>query len=239
MAAPITHIILALIVLNGPLKDSNFDQKEFIIGTSFPDIRYTLTIERDVTHAKDVTFKQIKEAASSFEAGRLLHCWVDGLRIDFFNKNYTHLRPLLHTASAKFYEDMLLHNEITKVSQDSWSVVSLYFDSILKEQRDFALKYKFTDEDIKKWHKIIALYVQDKPSLETLEAHAVRFVGKEASRELIEGVPLVIRNKDIDLAILDVYKNISVPILMKNKEIERAILDFYNHIAENLISGSH
>ncbi len=43
MPAPLMHVALALIALKGPF--SNANKKDFIVGTSFPDIRY-LTLTR-------------------------------------------------------------------------------------------------------------------------------------------------------------------------------------------------
>ena len=51
MAAPIAHIFCALFLLNNNIIDVDNIQ-EFIIGTSFPDIRYLGVIERDTTHVK-------------------------------------------------------------------------------------------------------------------------------------------------------------------------------------------
>lgn len=47
MAAPITHVALTEKIFNNIFH--NYDKKEFIIGTSFPDIRYLGTIDREKT----------------------------------------------------------------------------------------------------------------------------------------------------------------------------------------------
>ena len=56
MAAPITHIVLASKVYDQFF--SNFSKKDFLIGTSFPDIRYLKVIDRNTTHFNGLSFKR-------------------------------------------------------------------------------------------------------------------------------------------------------------------------------------
>lgn len=79
MAAPLAHIFLAAKMLTGPLKGF-FNEKEFIIGTSFPDIHYLKVIERSETHAAHISLKIIMQEKDSFKAGMLFHSFVDKQR---------------------------------------------------------------------------------------------------------------------------------------------------------------
>lgn len=80
MAGPITHLVLTQKVY-----ERFFSQKDrgaFVVGTSFPDIRYLGVIEREKTHRPRVTLKQVLEA-ESFEAGVQFHVLVDVVRERF------------------------------------------------------------------------------------------------------------------------------------------------------------
>lgn len=61
MAAPIAHIFCALALLQqGKIKVA--DKQSFILGTSFPDIRYLEVIKRDQTHEKNVNWNDVINA---------------------------------------------------------------------------------------------------------------------------------------------------------------------------------
>ena len=80
MAAPITHIALTEKIFNNIFH--NYDKKEFIIGTSFPDIRYLGTIDREKTHLSVNNLENINDK-SSFISGMKFHALVDKVREDF------------------------------------------------------------------------------------------------------------------------------------------------------------
>ena len=75
MAGPIGHIVLALSLLNGPLADK--DRAAFMLGTTFPDIRYLGVIERGKTHNNHATWQNVQTESSSFKAGMDFHALVD------------------------------------------------------------------------------------------------------------------------------------------------------------------
>ncbi|OGT36016.1 MAG: hypothetical protein A3F11_05760 [Gammaproteobacteria bacterium RIFCSPHIGHO2_12_FULL_37_14] len=150
MAAPVTHILLALQILPS-LPDK--DEKEFIIGTSFPDIRYLNCISRDKTHQKDVTLEKIKAEQSSFKAGMMFHALVDEVREKFMqgHKVYSLVPKSIVTAHAlKFNEDALLSDKVPLYK------VASYFDVILPEELDL-VNYDYA----KTWHKALKKYLLD------------------------------------------------------------------------------
>ncbi len=151
MAAPIAHIYLALQVLAGPLK-GHFNEKEFLIGTSFPDIRYLKLVERAQTHFENVSFEDIKKEKNSFKAGMLFHSLVDEKREEYMVKNnmYAALPKFRFVSqSLKFAED-----EILRTQFDVQKHASL-FDEILAEER----AYKISDENIHTWHSFLKEYL--------------------------------------------------------------------------------
>jgi hypothetical protein len=151
MAAPVTHILLAFQILPS-LPDK--DIKEFIIGTSFPDIRYLNCISREKTHVKNITLDDIKREESSFKAGMMFHALVDEIRDKFMKENniYSLVPKSMVTPHAlKFNEDILLFNKIS-----NWNNISEYFDTILPEELALV-----KNEYLQTWHKAIKRYISN------------------------------------------------------------------------------
>jgi hypothetical protein len=110
MAAPIAQVYLALQILAEPL-NGYFNEKEFLVGTSFPDIRYLKLIERTQTHYSNCTLDDIKKEKNSFKAGVLFHYFVDEKKEEYMLKNYIYEQlPQFRfiSQSLKFAEDQLL-----------------------------------------------------------------------------------------------------------------------------------
>ena len=82
MAAPIGHVYLALKLLAGPLQD--IDEQAFILGASFPDIRYAARVPREYTHKSQVTWCDVINEPDAFDAGVLFHVLVDNMREKYF-----------------------------------------------------------------------------------------------------------------------------------------------------------
>ncbi|MEX0940078.1 MAG: hypothetical protein WDZ41_01860 [Candidatus Babeliales bacterium] len=153
MAGPITHILLALKLFNIGMLDSNtVDIKQFLVGTSFPDIRYLGVIERHKTHPAKISWNEIKNEQSSFTAGLKFHALIDQIREEFMIKNNAYelfdKNPLL-SQCLKLTEDKFLYNKL-----NDWQLIASLFDDILKEE----LAFDITKKDIEKWHLILKWY---------------------------------------------------------------------------------
>ncbi|OGB84717.1 hypothetical protein A3F66_06935 [candidate division TM6 bacterium RIFCSPHIGHO2_12_FULL_32_22] len=149
MAAPLAHILLAVQILQ-TMPDK--DEKAFIIGTSFPDIRYLGCISRDKTHIKNVTLDDIKKEKSSFKAGMMFHALVDEVREKYMNEHEIYKifpRSKLGDAALKFNEDLLLFPQLNDLDKYAY-----YFDSILFEELEF-----IKSEYVKTWHKALKKYL--------------------------------------------------------------------------------
>jgi hypothetical protein len=157
MAGPVTHIVLALHILH--LLPGHIDKEAFIVGTSFPDIRYMAELTREQTHIEPVSWQDVINEPSSFRAGMLFHNLVDEIRItdfegDFYDRSkaaqynplYLKLFLLIHKAA----EDAYLY---TKVS--GWEEIAGYFDTIYQEERDFQV----SEEILREWHTMIQRYI--------------------------------------------------------------------------------
>ena len=130
MPAPVMHIVLSLLILPY-LPDK--DPKEFILGTSFPDIRYLGVIDRRKTHNPCPSWDHVVKEKSSFKAGMEFHALVDVMHDNYMasNKVYSLLPSECQDSPhyLKFFEDMLVY---TKVSR--WNEIAGYFDTVLNEE---------------------------------------------------------------------------------------------------------
>jgi len=157
MPAPVTHIVLALSILP-MLPDKN--KEEFLIGTSFPDIRYLGTLTREQTHMSDPTWSSIIKESSSFKAGIEFHALVDRIHDEYMSKhnayNYIAAPDRLKSYILKFYEDMLLYEYCT-----IWPEIINSFDIIVQDE----LIFPHDKRSVKKWHNILQLYFSDRPDI--------------------------------------------------------------------------
>lgn len=153
MAAPIAHIFLATQMLAGPFAGL-FNERDFIIGTSFPDIRYLKVVERAETHFFNVKLQDILQEKNSFKAGMIFHSFVDEQREAFVvaNNFYDKIPKFRFTSqSLKFAEDEILKSEF-----DISKYVS-YFDEIL----DIEKTYNISEQHIRDWHNFLQGYFNE------------------------------------------------------------------------------
>lgn len=156
MAAPIAHIFLAVQLLAGPCKGL-FNEKEFIVGTSFPDIRYLKVVERTETHFTNVTLQDILKEKDSFKAGMMFHSFVDEQREAYVVKNhlYDKIPAFRFTSqSLKFAEDELLKPRFHSIQYSG------YFDDILDAEK----AYGIDEQHIRVWHTLLQGYLKSEYS---------------------------------------------------------------------------
>jgi hypothetical protein len=203
MAAPVTHIVLADKVFK-----KHFDKRDrraFMVGTSFPDIRYLGIIAREKTHSFGESLGEIK-TDSDFNAGFRLHSMVDEIREQYMQQHSLYsLFPesQLVSQGVKMFEDQVLYQKI----QD-WAEVSGYFKEILSEEKDFGL----AEVDLHKWHGWLATYFSD-PSVGEVSIHQfVNTIGRppEMAIEMIrifKGVKDFEKAKEIVLKFYNEFGN--------------------------------
>ena len=199
MAAPITHIVLAEKVFSNHFQ--NLSKDKFLIGTSFPDIRYLRVIKREQTHPKDIILSDIK-SADSFNGGLLFHVLVDRVRENYMQKNDIYsLMPAskLITQTLKLLEDELFYDRL-----NNWSLIGSYFDNVLSEE----LEYPIKDTDVLKWHKLLQIYLSEKPTPETRKDffEAIYFT-EENAKEVEDNLAIIRSNSKVLEIIESFYKD--------------------------------
>jgi hypothetical protein len=220
MAAPIAHIFLAKQMLAGPFKGF-FDEKEFIIGTSFPDIRYLKVVPRTKTHISHVLLKDILLETNSFKAGVLFHSLVDEQREAYVvaNRLYEKMPEFRFTSqSLKFAEDELLKTRFDIAYYQS------FFDTILEREKD----YNIDEKHIQSWHGFLQEY----------------FNGSYSGKDLImkyfdlnePNAWFIKRWVFSRFYARKMYKTMSVAL--HNEQIRKVLLDFYLNFAERNSHGN-
>ncbi len=157
MAAPVTHIVIADKILKKEF--SGFSRKEFLVGTSFPDIRHIKVIERTKTHFLNPTTEEIKKQNSAM-AGMMFHSFVDEAGEKFMME--AGLYELIPRNTITIQARKLLEDEIFYDRINDWSEISSYFDFILPEES----AYGISEENIMRWHNILKYYLVNGPSVD-------------------------------------------------------------------------
>jgi|SRR5581483_6677611 len=211
MAAPIAHIFLAVQMLAG-LFYGLFDEKEFIIGTSFPDIRYLKVISREETHATNITLHDIMQEKDSFKAGMLFHAFVDEQREKYIVEQgfYEKLSDFKFvTQSLKFAEDEILRSLFDAAAYCA------YFNIILKQEKAYNIAVK----DIKRWHMFLKEYCSNNCSCKDLMMKYFDVVDPHAwwikrwlfmqfyAYKMEKVVSFIVKDKWAKKAILNFYMN--------------------------------
>lgn len=212
MAAPLAHIFLAVLMLAGPFKNL-FNEKEFLVGTSFPDIRYiSASIGRSATHVKNVKLMDILQETNSFRAGLLFHSFVDEKREAYVvhHNLYAQLPSFKFVSHAlKFAEDQLLQTFFDA------SCYASFFNDILPEERGYGVP----EEDIQRWHAFLRGYISKKPSPKDLLMSYFDLYYPQAwqlmrwiyswsyAHKIEQTIAIVLKDKKSRGLLLDFYKN--------------------------------
>jgi hypothetical protein len=208
MAAPITHIVLTEKLFNKYFQDK--DKKEFIIGTSLPDIRYLGTIERDKTHFPSAELKEIVNYGS-FECGLNFHSIVDRVRENFLltNNIYDFMpKSKYRTQTIKFLEDTLLYDKVR-----DWNIYIDMLDTVLQDEISIGLDRKV----VERWHNIIKSYFSNKPN----------------ERTMFE----FMKNTNSPAIVAEEIKN-NIEFIKNDTKITSYITDLYNNF-EELLEGRY
>ena len=155
MSAPITHIVFTEKIFDKYF--SGLDKKKFIIGTSFPDIRYLANLDRSVTHYESTQLKNILNE-DSFLAGFHFHSVVDRVmkenndRYDIFSFFPENTKNASEAIKTIF--DVTLRPKIS-----DWNKIENIFGEILEEE----LLFGTSKVVVERWHAILQNYIKTMP----------------------------------------------------------------------------
>jgi len=225
MPAPIMHIALSLLILPF-LPDKS--PREFIVGASFPDIRYLGVIERSVSHKANPSWQHIKKEQSSFKAGMEFHALVDIMHDEYMSKH--HVYKLLPAECRrpnylKFFEDLLVYPKLEKAQ---WEMIAGYFNGVL--QQELALVNNV--RAIKIWHNHIQQYILTAPSQDSVKK--LLNLEKQTWYGTFVKIPVKVNASYT----ASVFMN-NVPKLLAHKKLCAYIFDFYNNFLASLGIQEH
>ncbi len=158
MSWPATHILIAEKVFDPYFIHLN--RKAFILGTSFPDIRYPANIDRDKTHIKNIPLATI-QTQSAFQAGLLFHTYVDSLWNTFVDSHRDALFSIVPHNRAMFHTMKILQDQLLYSKFNDWPRIVTYFETILPEEKTFGAQ----ETTIQRWHNMLSHYLS-KPTHE-------------------------------------------------------------------------
>lgn len=220
-AAPVFHAIISEMYLE---KYPERDSQEFTIGTLFPDIRYLANIKREITHAKSMSLRQIQEEKSSFQAGLMLHSFVDLEREAFANRSgiynsipkFSHLEKktqlTVRATLLKLIEDEVLYNSL---NHDK--IISYLSKTSIEQLKYVPLKMA------KKWHENQIHYLQVLPS-ELIQEKLLDTADSSwnITRADLQKFPLLIETLSKDPKIIDYVMDQIKQFQTKIEDFERA-----------------
>ncbi len=200
MASQITHVVLAKKISDNLF--NKFDQTAFLIGTVFPDISYLKVIEREKTHFKNLSFKDVLEEGNSFVAGMKYHSLVDEVREKYMvEKDIYAFIPSSRfiTQALKAYEDEILYSNVS-----DWSTVITCLNTVMSEEIELVEKV----DKIEIWHSLMQEYFKESPS----EASRKNFIlengySDEIATEINELINQIRQIPKVREIILDLYRN--------------------------------
>lgn len=209
MASPISHIIYCKRYFEtlesdegvSKLRDqgtkivplAQIDKDEFILGASFPDIRFIDDrIKRKDTHMSfpkiDLDFSDL----TSFQAGWKFHLYCDMKREEILNNYKFYSLPDASDAygrPAKLLEDSLVYDYY-----DNWEKISLYFS----HAPFIETGVKIDQETLSLWYAILAKYVEKKPDDKSYQTIISKLSGlAPRTEEYLKKIKELRKNKKI------------------------------------------
>lgn len=166
MPWPATHILVAEKVFDRYF--SHLNMTAFIVGTSFPDIRYPARIDRDITHFPPFALSSI-QAQESFQAGVLFHSLVDSIWNAYIHSKNETLFSVVPHSRATFHAMKVLQDQFLYPLSDHWLQTVAMFTEIQPEESAFGV----SPEGIQQWHQVLSGYLikpPEKTDLKMLDA---------------------------------------------------------------------
>lgn len=178
MPAQLTHLKYATQYLEGR---PELEATAFWRGTIFPDIRRMASIERHVTHRWGVTLEDVAAETNSWQAGLLLHSFLDEEWNWFFRRigvpadAYT---PKIW-AAVKIAEE----SELCGRLPEREVIVAALNGPALPEE----LKFAVTPQSLERWHAFIIWKLETPFDLDAWRMHAVETHFEAAKMERLLG----------------------------------------------------
>lgn len=190
MAAQVTHVALANRIFSKYF--SNLSKQDFIIGTTFADIRYLGHVKRNQTHRINVSFDDVLKEKSSFQAGLLFHSFIDELREKFMVESGVYdFIPKTHpaTQAIKFLEEKFFYKDVK-----NWLEITNFYNVVLEEELDFGMP----KEVIMFWHNLLVDFFHSSASIDDCVILMKKIgIGPDNQREVVSLYAVMEQNTDL------------------------------------------
>lgn len=200
MASQITHVVYGKKIFDR--LDEGLNWSEFVIGTTFPDIRYLAKIDRNKLHYFNTSEGKIPKD-NSFKAGLYTHSLVDEKREDFIEAEGVYefvSRDWTGASACKLIEDEVLYDKYKQ-----WKQLLKTFDNPSKEE----FKLVSDRKAVERWHKFLLDYFKEKPTEEAWYKAIVLITSDESmAKKVIEETSRIKRNGRAMDIIKKTYENI-------------------------------
>lgn len=199
MAAPLTHLILADKIYQKHFVGRN--RELYLLGTSFPDIRYLGTIDRSKTHFLVSSIEDCIDE-DDFICGMKIHSLVDIYRNQFMEANgiQGELLPTPNMVRGlKIFEDMvgfeLYLNENHLFS---------FFNTVLPKT---AQKILPDDAILLRWYGLLSMYCNQKPSVRSqMNFLQAIVVDPKKQSEILDAIEKYKQNSKLKALIEEFFK---------------------------------
>jgi hypothetical protein len=192
MASQISHIVYAkkLFEQYDLLPE---EKDEFILGTTFPDIRrIDGDIKRRDTHLRFSLVDLNFDGMTPFEAGWKFHLYCDMRREEILN-NYD-FYSLKYTNDFSGQAAKMLEDEIAYDSYDNWKKIADYFDNVPLVSTGIDVP----QETFGLWYSIIATYVKKKPDNSSIEIFLSKLIRNGGNqKEIVESIDKLRKNDKV------------------------------------------
>ena len=162
MPWPVTHILIAE-AFYAPYF-SHLDHQQFIVGNSFPDIRYPAKVDRHLTHFGSVSLEEL-QSLTPFRAGVMFHSVVDGLWNEILLRDNTELFAVIPHDKIMIHTMKVLQDGYLYERGKDWEKISGYFSEIIPEELDYSIEGSM----VRRWHQVLGNYLRKPPQIEDLE----------------------------------------------------------------------
>jgi len=196
---PITHIVLGKKIHQQFF--SHLDFPAFIVGTSFPDIRYISGLTRTQTHLQDTHLKDI-DTKNPFLAGFQIHSLIDQIVNNLGHQKMISLSQEINmenVTSFKLYQDKILYSKI-----NNWPQIASFFDCVYPQETEMGVSIK----NIQEWHTWLQKYFKEGVNKKTLKRLSKFYEQPKLEENIIKSFNELDKNPLIKKDILELTKNI-------------------------------
>lgn len=178
MPAQLTHLNYAAKYLE---TRPEIDRAKFLRGTAFPDIRRMAGIERHVTHRWGVTLEDVAAEAGPWQAGLLLHSYLD----EEWNWFFRRLGIPADTYTPKIWAAVKIaeESELCGRMPERQEVAAILSGPALPEELGFGV----TPESLERWYAFIIWKLLTPFDLDAWRTHAVETHFEAAKMERLLG----------------------------------------------------